>query len=667
MAGWRESLQGLSFNDDSGLGLSLIGFRQRFLEHLIDRNKDIDKECGYPEILTPAYCKSFYDREGIAKRVVNIFPDECWSEEPEIYETSDNGTTTDFEQDWVNLNKKFQLCSFLHRADRTSGIGTFGLILLGIDDGKQFIEPVDGVPLDGTNPFWLDPKGQRPFRQRRGIKKIIAPPTHRLLYMRVFDESAVSVNKFETDITSPRYGQPLLYNVNFIQYGVNTEVVQPVAPMPTSPTPVHWTRVIHLADCRESSEVYGVPRMAPVVNRLVDLRKLLGSCAEMFWKGGFPGISFEVNPELQSVAQLDPELMRKEFEDYSRGLQRYLALVGVSAKSLAVQVADPSNHFKTLMQAVGASLGIPYRVLIGSEEAKLAADQDASAWMTRIASRQSKYCTPFIIWPFILRLMIMGILRPIKDINTGISVDWADLHSPSDTEKAEIADTLMDALSKYVTGGCDVILPPKMFFKIMMNMDDEEVEEAIAAMKQWVGQMNSGGAVASALHPPEPDQTQPTPSGGAPLGPTGKGAASETNISNFPNGGDPAKQAQAGQKGQLGKGLTSPLRPGQQAAPPLKSPQTKKAGGTTPSIKKSTKTSSVQQNADLGYSTVDSRTEARVRQYSSDPVTNAAFRAGALAKRTGLPNSVPSQYARNVKHRVAFKRGFRSTTRNRMP
>ena len=631
-----RSPSGITTND---VIYSALNLRGGFINQLLDRGKDIDKECGYPEVLIPAYLKILYDREGLAKRVVNIFPEEAWKQDPEITET-DNNQLTPFEASWANLEKEFQLFTIMQRGDKLSGIGTFGVILLGIDDGKQLIEPVEGVPLDGTMPLWLKFKpGQKMDMRMKYTKN----PKHNLIYTRVFDETAVTINKFEIDIRSPRYGLPLLYNINFIQYGVNTQVIQPVAPMPTSPTPVHWTRVIHLADNRESSEVYGVPRMAPVVNRLLDLRKVLAGSGEMFWKGGFPGISFEVNPELQSTSQMDPEEMRREFEAYQQGLQRYLALVGVTAKSLQVQLADPSNHFKTHMQAIGASLGIPYRVLIGTEEAKLAADQDSSAWNERIGNRQTKYCDPYIVDPLIKRLIYMGILPPLKDMAKGISTNWNDLHTPSDTEKAEVADTLMDALNKYVTGGCDTVIEPHTFLTMFMNMDDEEADAALNKLKKYLSTSTDPTSLRSTLNPPEPTgQPNPPPPGGLPIPGAngGKGGSVMDGVSNFPNGGDPKKQAAAARGGAFGKGglkeTQGPFTP--KAAPSLKKPQT------------------IEPTAKLKSSGAPKTTPS---------LNERAYLAGKLAKRTGLKAEVPKEFVMNRAARLQYKAGYRSTTYTR--
>lgn len=607
--------------------------RGELLRNLIDRGgKDINKECGYPDIITPAYCKQLYDREGIAKRVVRFYPEECWKQDPEVLETDDD-TDTEFELAWKSLQKKFNLYATLQRADIMSGIGTFGVVLLGIDDGKQLIEPVAGVPLDGTAPKTF------PKSSVKGQKGDQRKKAYNLLYIRVFDESAVTINKFEIDITSPRYGQPLLYNINFIQYGTNTQVVQPVAPMPTSPTPVHWTRVVHLADNRESSEVYGVPRMQPVINRLIDLRKVLGGSGEMFWKGGFPGISFEVNPELQTVAQLDPESMRKEFEAYQSGMQRYLALVGVTAKSLSVELADPNNHITVHMQSIACSLGIPWRVFMGTEEAKLAADQDSTAWNERVANRQQKYVGPMLLQPFVNRLINIGILPPLADMDEGLTIKWTDLHTPSDAEKAEIASSMMTAVNSYMTAGADVLVPPKLFLTMFMNFSDDEAD---AILKEGQKYMGAVGGLADKLHPPAtptqaPGATQPTPAGGAAQPNAGKGGVGDTQVGNFPNGGAPGLQirAQTGKTSAKAGAAAQKAQAGGQSASPPAAPSLKKPNAIQPGVKPT-------------KNEVPSRFAANA----------TAYLAGRETKKLGRSMTITKQFVMNAGDRHAFRAGF---------
>ena len=48
-------------------------------------------------------------------------------------------------------------------------------------------------------------------------------------------------------------------------------------------------------------------------NRLLDARKILGGSGEMFWRGGFPGYSFEVNSGMDG-AEVDTTSLRSEME-----------------------------------------------------------------------------------------------------------------------------------------------------------------------------------------------------------------------------------------------------------------------------------------------------------------------------------------------------------------
>ena len=63
----------------------------------------------------------------------------------------------------------------------------------------------------------------------------------------------------------------------------------------TSAETIHWQRILHLADNRIESNIYGEPRLTPVLNRVLDLHKILGVSAETFWLGAFGVIAFEAD------------------------------------------------------------------------------------------------------------------------------------------------------------------------------------------------------------------------------------------------------------------------------------------------------------------------------------------------------------------------------------
>lgn len=421
-------------------------------------DRDLDNECGYPVTPTVDLYHQLYDREGIATRIVEVFPDECWSVYPQVYET-EKDIRTGFERAWDKLCDDIDPLHYLHRADILSGIGHFGVLLLGLADGRSLDRPAPGI-------------------NKKGLKSLKKTESrNKLIYLMPFPEQLVRIVEFEKDPYNPRYRQPTMYALRMSDPTVESESTSLVSEM--KEVVVHWSRILHIADNRKSSEVFGVPRMRPVLNRIFDIRKVLGSSAEMFWKGGFPGYTFETYPDIAAEAELNQEELELQIEEYVKGLKRYMANVGGSFKSLAPQVADPTNHLVQQVSVVCATLGVPLRIFMGSEAGHLASTQDAGTWNRRLGRRQRMYLTPKIIKPFIQRLVLLGVLPEPERI----LVNWLDLNSMSDLEKSKVALTKAQALMQYVTGGVETAFPLKEFLTFVLGMSVEEAEAVLLAVR----------------------------------------------------------------------------------------------------------------------------------------------------------------------------------------
>lgn len=433
--------------------------RSALWANLDPKGRDLDKECGYPSTVTIDQLRHLYEREGPATRTVQVLPEETWSVYPLLYESEDE-VQTPFEKAWNDLQKTHNIWSYLHRVDELSGIGTFGILLLGINDGKTLDQPVAG----------LNDRGEK-----------VGNVKYDLLYLRAFDQYLVKIDEFESDPSNPRFGQPKMYSIQFSDPKNGLESSSTTATVvDTTLRKVHWTRVIHVADNRKSSEVFGVPRMLPVLNRLYDLRKVLGGSSEMLWKGGFPGYSFETTPEVNaSDMDIDKDALKKQIEAYQNGLQRYLALEGVVAKSLAPQVADPSNHIEQNLRIIAMTLGVPLRIFLGSEAGHLASTQDSTTWNRRLARRQNIYVTPMIIRPVIQRFMAFGILPTVENF----SVSWRDLNALTEKDLADVALKKSQALLAYVTSGAESIIPPLEFFTNVLEIPLDQAQAIIKAAK----------------------------------------------------------------------------------------------------------------------------------------------------------------------------------------
>jgi len=417
-------------------------------EHDLKGAEILFKSGHYPDTIAITDYKKLYTRSGVARRVVRILPEDTWSLLPTVYETEDQNET-EFEKTWKALQMEKRIFHYLQRIDVLSGIGDFGILLLGINDGKELNEPVEGI--------------NEVTGEKEGNSK------YELLYLKPFDQTFVKVQSKEADVSSPRYGFPKVYTIDF--EGADTAS--------STSKKVHWTRVLHIADNRETSETYGTPRMESVYNRLLDIRKILGGSGEMFWKGGFPGLSFETQPDVEG---LDTDSIKDQMELYMAGMQRYLAMEGISVKSLSPQVSSPKEHIETNMRNIAISMGIPYRIFLGTEEAKLASGQDITIYNKRLLQRQNNYVNPYIIRPFIDRLIAFGVLPENE-----YTVDWPDLNAPTDDDKANVAKLLTEAMSKYVSSNVDALVPPMEYLTMVLGFSQEEVKAIETASAKFIG------------------------------------------------------------------------------------------------------------------------------------------------------------------------------------
>jgi hypothetical protein len=442
--------------------------RAELMKSLLDQTRDIDSDCHYPTgYLNPKLYWDLYQREPIATRTVEVYPKESWSVQPTVFEDENVDTVTSFEEAWDALGKQLRgeqsfyqeeeasvVFDFLCDADIKCGIGHYAVILLGFDDGAPLDQPIDLI--DATK------------SSKSGSNGAAA---RRLLFVQVYPEAAVQINALESDIQSPRYGQPTEYDISmmdpleFSSLGIG-------ASLPSNRSVVHWSRVIHISE----SGVLHTPRMRPVLNRLLDARKLYGGSAEMYWRGAFPGYAIKTQPQLGADVDINKEEVKQQITDYSNALQRFLVLMGMDITALAPQVSDPSGQIDKILECICIQLAIPKRIFMGSERGELASGMDAVAWNNRIRQRQLGVITPRIIIPFVDRLIATRVLpRPAK----GYRVSWPDLTSKSDEEKAGIATQRTQAISVYVAGQLETTLAPMDFWTRIMGFTEDEAQSII--------------------------------------------------------------------------------------------------------------------------------------------------------------------------------------------
>jgi len=396
-------------------------------------DRDLYQALGYQTQLKFDDYLARYVRQDIAKAIIDRPVNATWQGPLELVETN-APQDTEFEKAWKALNRELGLKTRLARVDRLTGIGEYGILLLGLDD----VGDLQGF--------------QNPAKSSR-----------KLLYVKPFSQKSAPILKYVENSRDVRYGQPLIYQI---------EVGDP-ASKSNKAVLVHYSRIIHVTDGNLESETLGMPRLEAIYNRLMDIEKIVGGDAEMFWRGARPGYKGKVDPEYTMTEETKTDLLN-QLDEYENNLRRFLVNEGVDIEALAQQIADPSPHVETQLKMISAETGIPLRVLTGSERGELASSEDRGEWLTYVQGRREEHAEPRIVYPFVNRLIELGILpTPAKDY----TVKWMDLFSISEKARVEIGKSRATALREYTSNPiAEAVIPPTVFMMKFLGFTTDEVE-----------------------------------------------------------------------------------------------------------------------------------------------------------------------------------------------
>jgi hypothetical protein len=386
--------------------------------------RDLYEILGYNRLLSYREYRARYMRGGLAKRIVDSYPMAVWRGGAEVYEDEDASTDTSFEQEWKDLEAQFGMWSRFQRVHTLSSLSTYAVLLIGATGdlntelprgapGKLlYVQPYSG----GGGPSGGDNQDNR----GRAMN------------------ADVTIASFDTDTQSPRFGQPQLYQIR--RTAIQT---------PESNRIVHWTRVIHAADGLLGDDIYGTPILEACWNLLDDLDKCTGGGAEAFWLRANQGLHLDVDKTMALAPGATPPAGTKALPGLTddqrtaladkaaqlqHQLQRVMVTRGVTATQLGSDVADFKSPVDAIISQIAGTLGIPKRILVGSEAAQLASGQDKDTWNTRVQDRRTSWAFPGLVKPFIDRLVAYGYLSKPKEFH----VEWPITEDLSVDEKVKL-------------------------------------------------------------------------------------------------------------------------------------------------------------------------------------------------------------------------------------
>jgi hypothetical protein len=396
--------------------------------------RDMYEVCGYKrELLFEDYWNHF-ERNGIGKRIITAPVTSSWYGEIGVWEGQKSAATS-FEEVWKSLDDKLKITAKLVRLDILSGIGRYGVLLLGFNDNTDFSQPLAIGKTD-------------------------------LLYIQPYHEDSAKITEWETNINDPRYGMPKIYTIN--PRSVTEKEVTGLKSIR-----VHHSRILHVAENALENDVFGVPRLQSSYNRVEDLEKIVGGSAEMYWQGALGGKAFSTK-EGATMDAADADLLEGEIDEYIHGLRRYIRLQNMDVKDLSPSVSAPDKHASVVLDLISGDTRIPKRILIGSERGELASSQDEGNWNGEVQQRREQHVEPFILRPFIDALINKGILPAPSN---GYQIHWSDLSSTTGKERAEVSLIKTQALATYVNApGAEMVIPEEFFLSDILDLDDEQVE-----------------------------------------------------------------------------------------------------------------------------------------------------------------------------------------------
>lgn len=447
--------------------LTSLTFRNllAFMGYSHNGERDLLKAFGYARNLRVEHLEALYQRGDIAHRIIKAFPKETWRDRPVIRdEAGDNSEDSEFVKAWEVFEREHKVFSYFERADRLAGIGRYAVLLCGFRDGQNLDQPLTA--------------GKR-----------------ELLFLQPYGERNAEISKWVTSEKEERFGLPLLYTLQQSQ----EQLGQAAA---TKSLSAHYSRVVHIVEDPDENDSLGTPRLLAPYNRLKDLEKVAGSSAETFWLNARPGLGLFADKEA-NISDEEIERMETQAEEFQHQLRRIMVGQGITPTQLAAAIADPKPNAEMLLQLIAGTVGIPMRILVGSERGELASSQDENSWSARIDERREQHATPNIIQPFVELMIATGNLpKPQGEWTT----EWPERPTPP-KEEAEIGEIKARAVAAYANSpDARFVVAPEEFRPMIglepdsEHLDFEELEEL--EEEEEIGEPGTGGP---AEIPPKPE------------------------------------------------------------------------------------------------------------------------------------------------------------------
>ncbi|MDL9985580.1 DUF1073 domain-containing protein, partial [Providencia rettgeri] len=342
-----------------------------------------------------------FRRGGIAYGGVTKLSGTCWKTSPQVIE-GDSADEAKDETAWEKSFKKAinkRIWKEFKEADQRRLVGRYSGLILHINDNGKWHEPVKASKLlRKVTPAWA---------------------------------SAIKPTEWVTDINSPDYGQPKMWQYTESLPNGGTRNIN-----------IHPDRVFILGDY----SIDAIGFLEPAYNAFVSLEKVEGGSGESFLKNAARQLSvnFDKEAKLDDLARaygVEMSELQEIYNDVAReiniGNDAVMITQGANVNPLVTAVSDPTPTYNVNLQTAAAAMDIPSKILVGMQTGERASTEDQKYFNSRCQSRRESELS-FEIEDFIDHLTRIKVLEPVPEK----TVIWDDLNEQSATEKLDSAEKM---------------------------------------------------------------------------------------------------------------------------------------------------------------------------------------------------------------------------------
>lgn len=358
-------------------------------------------EYGFKQDLTFDDLYKLFRRGGIAYGGVTKLSGTCWKTAPQVIE-GEKADKSKEETDWEKSFKKAinkRIWKEFKEADQRRLVGRYSGLILHINDNGKWHEPVKASKLlRKVTPAWA---------------------------------SAIKPTEWVTDINSPDYGQPKMWQYTESLPNGGTRNIN-----------IHPDRVFILGDY----SIDAIGFLEPAYNAFVSLEKVEGGSGESFLKNAARQLSvnFDKEAKLDDLARaygVEMSELQEIYNDVAReiniGNDAVMITQGANVNPLVTAVSDPTPTYNVNLQTAAAAMDIPSKILVGMQTGERASTEDQKYFNSRCQSRRESELS-FEVEDFIDHLTRIKVLEPVPEK----TVIWDDLNEQSATEKLDSAEKM---------------------------------------------------------------------------------------------------------------------------------------------------------------------------------------------------------------------------------